>query len=56
MNERFWECNLQENGVNLRRIMNGSANNNQTVNGISVSSFQSTTFDHVPHYHIITWF
>ncbi|MFS7925471.1 hypothetical protein Hanom_Chr04g00285401 [Helianthus anomalus] len=46
MNERFWQCNLQENGVNLGYIMTGSENNNQTVNGISVSSFRSTTLDH----------
>ncbi|MFS7925532.1 hypothetical protein Hanom_Chr04g00286201 [Helianthus anomalus] len=43
MNERFWQCNLEENGVNLGHIMTGSANNNQTVKSITVSSFQSTT-------------
>ncbi|KAF5775760.1 putative virus X resistance protein-like, coiled-coil [Helianthus annuus] len=37
MNERFWQCNLQENGVNLGHIMTGSANNNQTVNGFDYS-------------------
>ncbi|MFS7925480.1 hypothetical protein Hanom_Chr04g00285501 [Helianthus anomalus] len=43
MNERFW----QENGVNLRHIITGSANNNQTVNGVilkkeeNLSSFLS---------------
>ncbi|MFS7925965.1 hypothetical protein Hanom_Chr04g00291351 [Helianthus anomalus] len=47
MDKRFWQCNLQDNGVNhLGHIMTGSVNINQSVNAISVSSFQSTTFDH----------
>ncbi|MFS7925500.1 hypothetical protein Hanom_Chr04g00285791 [Helianthus anomalus] len=43
-NERFWLCYLEENGVNLGHIMTGSANNNQTVNGISVGFTIQTCF------------
>ncbi|MFS7925430.1 hypothetical protein Hanom_Chr04g00284871 [Helianthus anomalus] len=46
LNERLWECNLQENGINLGHTTTKSANNDQSINDISVSSFYSTTFDH----------
>ncbi|KAJ0860739.1 hypothetical protein HanRHA438_Chr13g0626901 [Helianthus annuus] len=35
LNERLWECNLQENGVNLGHMTTKSANNNQSINDIS---------------------
>ncbi|KAM0069330.1 hypothetical protein Hdeb2414_s0001g00000551 [Helianthus debilis subsp. tardiflorus] len=39
MNERFWQCNLQENGINLLYMMTEPANNNQTVDSISHVGF-----------------
>ncbi|MFS7925459.1 hypothetical protein Hanom_Chr04g00285231 [Helianthus anomalus] len=35
LNERLWQCNLPENGVNLGHMMTKSANNDQRINDIS---------------------
>ncbi|KAJ0851545.1 hypothetical protein HanPSC8_Chr13g0593321 [Helianthus annuus] len=36
LNERLWQCNLQENGVNLGDMTTKSANNDQRINDISL--------------------
>ncbi|KAJ0860696.1 hypothetical protein HanRHA438_Chr13g0626451 [Helianthus annuus] len=53
MNDRFWQCNLQENGVNLGHIMTGSANNNQTVNGISPRKDAESSCRFQRNYHAV---